>query len=365
MTALLRTLAVANIEWLRLIRSRIAITLLILVPVLQVILFGYAIRPDARVSIAISAPNTETARRVANSLHDLKQIEVVATPGPGQAESYVRSGKVVIGIEVPDIRTPTNPFGRGGPLRVIVDGSNPALINTALARIETAYWRELAVRGDFADSGPGLKMERLYNPNGRADWPFMPGLIGVTTMIAMIMLGALGLAREREGGTWEMLLALPVRTHELIIGKLLPHILIGTVQGLAVVAAGVLLFALPIRGNLMALIALLPLFAAAHFMLGQAIAARAQSQLDALQGAVAFYLPAMLLSGFLYPFDALPEWAQRIGSIFPLTHFIRAATGVLLKGGGWSEISVLSLPIAIFSLVALIAATVLQKRQLD
>jgi ABC-2 type transport system permease protein len=231
-----------------------------------------------------------------------------------------------------------------------------------VARIETAYWRELAVRGEVADSGPGLGIERLYNPDARADWNFLPALIGVTMMIAMVMLGALSVARERETGTWESLATLPVSPVEMLAGRVLPQMAIGTLQGLLVLATGVFLFDLPARGSVVALILLLPLFAAAHFTLGLGIAARARTQLAALQGAVAFYLPAMLLSGFLYPFDTLPDWARWIGNLFPLAHFIRAAQAALLRGAGPAEILAQGGPILVFLGVATLAALAARRR---
>ena len=181
----------------------------------------------------------------------------------------------------------------------------------------------------------------------------------------MIMLGTLSIAREREGGTWETLQVLPLRRSEILLGKLLPYVAVGTVQGIAVMATAVLLFGLPMRGPSLALVTLLPLFASAHLVLGYAIAARARTQLAALQGAVAFYLPAMLLSGFLYPFASLPGWAQGLGSCFPLTHFIRAATGVMLRGEGWAGVAMNALPIALFLGVAATLATLFQLRLID
>jgi ABC-2 type transport system permease protein len=184
-------------------------------------------------------------------------------------------------------------------------------------------------------------------------------------MIGMIMLGSLSLAREREGGTWEALLALPLRPVEALVGKLLPYAVIGTLQGILVLGIGIAAFDLPTRGNVVALIALLPLFTLAHLTLGYAIAARAATQLAALQGAVAFYLPAMLLSGFLYPFATLPRWAQVLGDVFPLTHFIRAARGALLRDDNAVVVLTHAWPIAAFLLVTGGAAWALQARRLD
>lgn len=214
-------------------------------------------------------------------------------------------------------------------------------------------------------AAPGIAVERLYNPDGRADWTFLPALIGVTVMIAMVMLGSLSLARDRESGSWEGLLGLPIGPAQTFLGKLLPYAAIGTVQGLLVLAAGVMLFDLPTRGSVAALVVLLPLFAAAHVALGYAISVRARTQLAALQGAVAFYLPAMLLSGFLYPFETLPPWARWIGNAFPLTHFICAARAALLRGAGAAEVLAQSGPMILFLLAATVTALLAQARQLD
>ena len=365
MRALARIGAVACVEWMRLLRSRIAFTLLITVPVFQVVLFGLAIRPDAPVAIVVGAPTPANSYAIAAELRKQSNLNVVARVGPGKAVEMVRNGAATIGIEVPAVRSFANPLTMPQPLRIVVDASNATLSAAAVARIETAYWRALAERSGTAETGPGMVIERLYNPQARSDWTFLPGLVGVTVMIAMIMLGALSLAREREGGTWEALLGLPLRPIEAMLGKLLPCVVVGTAQGAAVIAAGVVFFDLPTRGPLTAFLVLLPLFAAAHLALGYALATRARTQLAALQGAVAFYLPSMLLSGFLYPFQTMPGWAQALGNLLPLTHFIRAATGILLRGDGWNAMASHAVPIALFLAVAALVATFFQSRSLD
>jgi ABC-2 type transport system permease protein len=358
-------IALARLEATRLLRTRVAFTLLVVVPLLQVVLFGLAIQPDAPISVTVAAPSHAIADRVAEELGHEPNLVVTIQAMPGKAEAAVRDGRALIGIEVPDVRSFANPFAPLRPVRVIVDATSPALTEVAVARVEAAYWRAVVARAELADTGPGLRIERLYNPQGRADWTFLSGLVGVTVMIAMVMLGALSLAREREGGTWEGLLALPFRRGELLIGKALANVAVGTLQGLGVLALAVLAFDLPMRGSVIALAALLPLLAAAHFVLGYAIAARSGTQLAALQGAVAFYLPAMLLSGFLYPFQTLPDWAQAIGNLFPLTHFIRAAHGALLRGDGVSVVLPHGLPIIVALVILAAAALALQSRRLD
>lgn len=348
-------------------RSRIAFTLLLLVPAMQVLLFGYAIRPNANtVRVAIAAHSNSIGSYVASSLLKQPGLEIAGpTLKPGGAEALVHARGALIGIEVPEQRPAGDPSAARAPLRVIIDGANTNLTAVAVPRMETAYWQALTFRAKAQDSGPGMKIERLYNTDGRADWTFLPSLIGVTVMISMIMLGSLSLAREREMGTWEALLILPVGSAEAMAGKLLPYALIGTVQGLLVLAAGVVLFDLPTRGSVAAFISLLPLFALAHLALGYAIAIRASTQLEALQGAVAFYLPAMLLSGFLYPFETLPGWARTIGSAIPLTHFIRAAQDALLRGDDATAVLRHAVPIGAFLAAAVAVALFASARRLD
>lgn len=367
MSALRRIGAVARVEVLRLLRSRMSLTLLLIVPALQVLLFGYAIRPTASsVSVAVAAPSQTTAKTLADALSKQPGLRIVASALPqGGAEDLVRREQALIGIEAPESRG----FGEIGfvqkPLRIIVDAANPALTAAAAPRIETAYWHEIAVRAGVESNGPPLKIEMLHNPDSRADWAFLPALAGVTVMISMIMLGSLGQAREREGGTWEALLVMPVSALEALLGKLMPYVVLGTVQGVSVLAVGISLFDLPARGSLAALVLLLPLFAAAHLVLGHAISARAATQLAALQGAVAFYLPAMLLSGFLYPFETLPHWAQVIGNCFPLTHFIAAAQGAMLRGTGAAGVLSAGIPILAFLAVVTALALFARTRRLE
>jgi len=351
------TLAVAKVELLRLLRSPTSFTLLLVVPALQILLFGYAIKPSAAdVAVAIAGP--VSARGDVARLAHAAQFRIVGSDlAPGKAEEMVRAGKAVIGIELP-----TSAFQ---PVRTVIDATDPSLSATAEAKVEAIYWHALAARNDVADYGPRLRFERLFNSSARPDWAFVPALIGTIMMISMLMLGALSLARERELGTWEALAALPVGRLPLLLGKVAPLAVIGSLQGLIVLVAGVWLFALPVRGSLPAFLVLFPLFAAAHLVLGQALAARARTQLAALQGAVAFYLPAMLLSGFLYPFSTLPVWAQRLGEIFPLTHFVRAARDATLRGRAASAILVHGVPITVFLLAVLAIALMQQRTRLD
>jgi ABC-2 type transport system permease protein len=184
-------------------------------------------------------------------------------------------------------------------------------------------------------------------------------------MISMLMLGALTLVRERERGSWETLLATPVDAFDALIGKLSPYVIIGTVQATVVIGVAGLLFNLPATGDLWALLIAVPLYSAAHLILGFAFSAFAESQLQAIQGAVFFYLPSMLLSGFMFPFLGMPAWARSIGEMLPLTHFVRATRGVLLRGEGVSLVAREMAPVAMFTLVAAALALASYRRRID
>ena len=324
--------AVAGVEWRRLMRSRVTFTLLLLVPALQVVLFGLAIRPEAvRVSLVIAAPTADSASAVVAEVRKDSRFSLLGpVRPPGDGIRAVERGEAALAIEIPELRSFSNPRAPIVPVRIVVDASQPVLTSAAEARIVGRYWQGLAERADAG--GPGIEVQRLFNPESRSDWTFLPALAGVTVMIAMIMLGSLAVAREREGGTWESLQSLPITPAEIMIGKLLPGTILGVIQAVFVLGIALFVFALPARGSLLALVALTPLFAMTHLVIGYAISSLARTQLAALQGAVAYYLPAMLLSGFLYPFETLPRWAQAIGAGFPLSHFIRAAQGATLRG---------------------------------
>jgi ABC-2 type transport system permease protein len=184
-------------------------------------------------------------------------------------------------------------------------------------------------------------------------------------MISTLMLGALTLVRERERGIWEALLATPVDALDALVGKLAPYVVIGTLQGAMVIGIARLLFDLPVPAGLAALFAAMPLYAGAHLILGFALSALAESQMQAMQGAVFFYLPSMLLSGFMFPFEGMPGWARSIGEILPLTHFVRAARGVLLKGEGSAVVGHEMVPVTLFALAATSLALAAYRRRLD
>jgi ABC-2 type transport system permease protein len=361
-----RMMAIARIETLRLTRDRVAISLIALVPAVQIVLFGYAVNLDPKdVPIAIAGSDGTSVERATRIVEETGYFRIVGNDLPsGAAERMVVAGQALVGVELPP---PPDKEEVGRPpvrARVVVDATDPGAVRPALAALETAYWQKRATTFSL-DDRPSVDVDWLYNPQRRTAWTIVPGLVGVIVMISMLMLGALTLVRERERGSWESLLATPVDALDALVGKLSPYIVIGTVQGVVAVGLAQLLFDLPARGGIWALLAAAPVYATANLILGFAFSALAESQMQAMQGAVFFYLPSMLLSGFMFPFQGMPGWARGIGEVLPLTHFVRAARGVLLKGQDTALVAQEMWPVALFGLAAAALALAAYRRRID
>lgn len=359
-----RMRAVARIEFLHLLRDRTSLALLITVPAIQIVLFGYAVNLDPKnVPIAI-AGHHGLADQLSQKIAETGYFVIVADKlALGAAEQMVVAGKALVGVEVPPLDSSDPDESAEGP-RIVVDATDPAAVRPALAALETAFWRHIAERS-ATGFVPVVDVTWLYNPERRTAWTIVPGLVGVIVMISMLMLGALTLVRERERGSWETLLATPVDALDALVGKLSPYLLLGTLQAMVVLSLARLLFDLPVTGDLWALLIAVPVYAAAHLILGFAFSALAESQLQAMQGAVFFYLPSMLLSGFMFPFQGMPAWARMIGEALPLTHFVRATRGVLLKSADASLVVSEMAPVALFALIAAALALPAYRRRID
>jgi len=362
-----RIRAVARIETLFVCGDRATLGLILVVPALQIALFGYAVNFEPRnVPIAIAGTATEPPSALGAAIDETGYFRVVADRLPtGAAEQQVRSRKALIGVELGEPAAGDDAWSSaGGSARVIVDASEPSAARPAVLALQSAWLRHtlLATGLDF---GSAVEIDSLYNPDSRTAWSLVPGLAGVVVMISALLLGSLTLVRERERGTWEALLVTPVRPGEALIGKLAPYLVLGVLQAGVVVALGHALFDVPVRGSVLLLLAASALFAAAHLALGFALSALANTQVQAVQAAVLFYLPSMVLSGFMFPFESMPRWAQALGEALPLTHFVRATRGVLLRGAGSAEIAAELAPVLIFLVVVTALALVAYRRRLD
>jgi len=351
-----RILAVARVETLRLLVDRPSVGLIVLVPALQLVLFGYVANlTPTGIPIAI-APSCDAQGDLINqAVADTGSFKLIPTGRePHSAAQYVFSGRALVAIDC----------GAGQAPSLAADASDPSAVRPAVALLETALLRQ-ALRSVIPEMEAPLGARWLYNPDARTAWSLAPGLVGVVVMITMLMLGALTLVRDREQGSWEGLLATPVTALDALLGKLGPYVVVGVAQAAIVITLSKLLFGVPALGNTAVLLLASALFALAHLTLGFALSALAYSQIQAIQAAVFFYLPSMLLSGFLFPFEGMPRWAQALGNALPLTHFVRSARGVLLKGYGASEVAVEMWPVALFVLLAAGVAIASYRRRLS
>ena len=359
-----RIVAVARVEVLRLLRDRTSLSLILVVPALQMVLFGYAVNPDPRNIALAVARDLPVGHQgddwLGRSITGSGYFNVVGDGlRAGEAARRVSEGKALLGIEWS--RGTATPAPQ---LRIIADASDPSAVRPALLALQSA----LALGAGSAllgEAAPRVTVQWLYNPEQRSAWGVAPGLAGVVVMITMLMLGALTLVKEREQGSWTSLLATPVTAIDALLGKLTPYLLLGVLQAAAVIAVAHALWHLPLRGDLAALLGATLLLAAAHLALGFALSAIAENQLQAVQGAVFFYLPSMLLSGFMFPFEGMPGWARGIGNVLPLTHYVRTARGVLLRGEGFHAVAAEMWPAALFALLAGLFAVYCYRRRLD
>lgn len=357
-----RIAAIARVEFLYVRRDRATLSMLLVVPAVQLALFGYAVNPNPK-DIPIAIARDATTETVVGLVESTGYFRIVADRlAPGDAARMDEDGRALVGIELPAPSFDEEDEAKSFAPKIVVDATDPAAVRPAMGALETALWRHVASATGIKPSPPEITW--FFNPEGRSAWSIVPALAGLVTMIGMLMMGAMTLVRERETGTWEALLATPVDAMDALFGKLAPYVVIDVLQTLIVLLAGSVLFDVPFPAAVLWLMAGAALFAGAHLITGFAISALARTQVQALQGAVFFYLPSMLLSGFMFPFQGMPAWAQTLGNALPLTHFVRATRDVLLKGKGAEAVAAGMAPIGIFTLVAAAVALAAFRRRL-
>ncbi len=346
---LTRALALALKELRQLRRDRLTLAMTIVLPLMQLLLFGYAINTDVRhIQTLIfdqdgSALGRDFYRRMeATGTYD---IVGVATRYEDIERSF-REGTARVALVIP--RGFSKAVGKGGrgQLQLVVDGSDPLVVGAATnASSGLSISRSAELRRELlvpVPSSPSISVEPAiwFNPDLRTAVYVVPGLIGVILTMTMVMLTSMAIARERERGTLEQLIVSPVRRVELVLGKILPYVLIGYAQMTIVLAAGRLIFGVPLRGSAPLLYALAFVFIAANLALGLVFSTIAKSQQQAMQMSFFFLLPNILLSGFMFPFEAMPRPAQWLAQALPLTHFMRIVRGIALKGSAFGDVSV-------------------------
>jgi ABC-2 type transport system permease protein len=357
-----RFLAVLSKEFIQMRRDRLTFAMMIGVPLMQLILFGYAINTDSKhlPAALLVADQSVFARSLVRALENSGYFEVVRqATSEAEADDLLVRGDVQFVISIPPDFERELLRGQRPVVLVEADATDPVATGNALAALasltRTALLHDLKGPLDSLAGGEPafeLRVHRRYNPEGATEYNIVPGLIGTILTMTMVMMTAIAVTRERERGTMENLLAMPVRPFEVMLGKIVPFVVVGYIQVAVILLAGLLLFGVPVLGSLWLLSLALVLFIAANLAVGFTFSTLAENQLQAMQMTFFFFLPSLLLSGFLFPFRGMPEWAQVIGSVFPLTHFLRIVRGILLKGSGWSEIAPELWPIAAFMLAA-------------
>lgn len=364
--AIRRIRAIAHKEVRQLRRDRLTFGMVIGIPVIQLLLFGFAINQDVRhISSGVAdLAQTSASRHLVSTLQATQVLEIHERASSAEElEDMLRRGKISVGIYIPpdfERRLARSDESRA---QLLVDASDPVI----LGQIQTLGLMPFSMR-----KGEGLNVQKLsrtlefrafYNPERRTEVQIVPGLIGVILTLTMVLFTAIAIVREREQGNMEMLITTPVKPFELMFGKILPYIGIGFIQVSIILALGYYVFRVPIVGTLPDIFGGSMLFVCASLTLGLLISSFAKSQFQAFQLTLLIFLPSLLLSGFMFPFDGMPGWAQGIGEVVPLTHFLRIIRGVILRGASlgdlWMECLAL---IAFFSVAMTIAILRFQKR---
>ena len=362
-------------EFVQMRRDRLTFAMMVGIPILQLVLFGFAINADPK-SLPTGvhvADNSAFARSFVTALENSGYFRIVRyLSTEAEVDRALAEGEVQFVLTVPEGFARKLVRGERPALLLEADATDPAATSNALAALMTL--NQTALERDLTGSLAHLKghpppfevrVHRRYNPENITQYNIVPGLIGTILTMTMVMMTALAMTRERERGTMENLLATPVRPIEVMTGKIVPYIVVGYVQMAIILLAAKILFGVPMVGSLALLSLALILFIAANLAVGFTFSTLARNQLQAMQMAFFFFLPSILLSGFMFPFRGMPEWAQWLGEILPLTHFLRVLRGILLKGNGLAGIAPELWPIGLFLLIAATIALARYRETLD
>ena len=362
-------------EFIQLQRDRLTFGMIIGIPVLQLLLFGFAINSDPRhlPTAVLSMDNSPYSRSIVAALQNSGYFSLTANARTTHdVDELLAHGRVQFVVTIPEDFSRRLVRNARPVLLGEADATDPASTSNALATLGTLVDAVVArdAAGVLQPRPPpaqrvDVRVHRRYNPEGVTQYNIVPGLIGVILTMTMVLMTGLALTRERERGTYENLLATPALPIEVMTGKIVPYILIGIVQVTLVLAAARYVFDVPFQGSLLLLYLVVLLFIAANLALGITFSSLARNQLQSMQMTFFFFLPSILLSGFMFPFRGMPEWAQWIGNLLPLTHFLVLVRGILLKGIGIGELWPAVWPIVAFMVVVTGIGLAFYRRTLD
>ena len=366
-----KTWAMLVKEFIQLKRDRVSFAMIIMIPLVQLLLFGYAINTTPRnlPTAVLMQERSDLSRSILAALENTKYFQITQLPhSEAEVDQLLASGKVLFAIEIPANFERSVRRGDKPAMLVIADATDPVASGTALGALGEVLQTALSHDRDVPNR-PEMPFEirthARYNPAALTQLNIVPGLVGTILTMTMLIFTALSVTREIERGTMESLLSMPITPFEIMLGKIVPYILVGFVQATLIIGIGITLFGVPVVGSLAVLAALSTLFIATNLSIGYTFSTVAQNQLQAMQMSMMFFLPNILLSGFLFPFAGMPVWAQWIGEALPLTHFLRIVRSIMLKGSSLSDLRYDSIAMFILMLVAMGIAVTRFRRTLD
>lgn len=370
-----RMAAVFVKEFQQMLRDRLTFAMAVGVPILQLVLFGYAINTDPKglPTAVVAADGGPLVRSFVAALQNTGYFRITHQGhSEAEADALIERGAVQFMVVIPPGFERALLRGERPALLVSADATDPSASGNAIAALNNVAAQALrhdlvgVLRPLNASAAPyEVRVHRRYNPEGLSRYNIVPGLIGTILTMTMVMLTSLAMTRERERGTMENLLATPVRPGEVMVGKILPYVLIGYLQLGVILGAAWLLFEVPMVGSFTLLMAMIGVFIVANLAVGFTFSTLARNQLQAMQMTFFFFLPSILLSGFMFPFAGMPGWAQAIGEALPLTHFLRIVRGILLKGNGAAQLLPELWPMLVFLVVAGLVALKRYRQTLD
>ncbi|CAE6730064.1 putative multidrug ABC transporter permease YbhS [Paraburkholderia domus] len=362
-------------EFLQLRRDRITFGMIIGVPIIQLSLFGFAINTDPKhlPTAVIIHDQSEFSRSFVAAMTNSAYFDIIETlPDEEAGRRALAQGRVQFVLSVPVDFSRKLLRGEHPSLLLEADATDPTATNTAVGAlpglVQPVADKDLKGPLAYLNGTPnafGVQVHNLYNPEGITQYNVVPGLMGVILTMTLVMMTGLAVTRERERGTMENLLATPALPVEVMTGKIVPYVVIGLIQATIILVATRFIFHVPFFGSVVAIYLSALLFIAANLTVGITLSSLAQNQLQAMQLSVFYFLPNILLSGFMFPFAGMPRWAQFIGDLLPLTYFNRLIRGILLKGNGWADLWPSVWPMALFTVIVMAIALRFYRRTLD
>jgi len=366
-----RSFAMVVKEFIQLRRDRVSFAMIVMIPVMQLLLFGFAINTTPRnlPTAVLLQEDSDLARSILKALentayfHFTREVHDVA-----EFDNLLLSGKVLFGVEIPRGFERAVRRGDHPALLVAADATDPVAAGSALGAlgvvVQTALEHDLHT-GDPPSLPFEIRTHARYNPAGSSRLNIVPGLVGTILTMTMLIFTALSVTREIERGTMESLLSMPITPVEVMLGKIVPYVLVGFTQAILIIGIGVLLFGVPVNGSLTLLALLSTLFITTNLAIGYTFSTIARNQLQAMQMSLMFFLPSILLSGFMFPFAGMPVWAQYIGEGLPLTHYVRIVRAIMLKGATLPNLQYDTIALMALMLMAMTIAVMRFRRTLD